>query len=199
MRSLRASDQSLRSDEMKYAVTLAASQNVQIFIALNGCRALFAGGSASRPKSRWAVGKKVKPKGTQVLEYLLDYSISNFAIPQAIAQTKQNAPKLLASERYHLLLTVESELGDNNEVARDFLKLLDVRSRFRCLIFARRRKTNQSALNTQLQWVISHHGSFDPDIPILFIAIPRYPQANFIDKIQFFHIVNRQVVSLSEC
>ena len=31
--------------------------------------------------------------------------------------------------------TAESELGNDIEVARDFLKLLDVRSRVKCLLF----------------------------------------------------------------
>jgi len=167
----------------------------QIFIALNGCKQLFADKTVASPKSRWSVGKKQKPRDVLVLEYLLDYSISNFSIPQAIDQKKKNERRLSGDQNYHLLLTVESEFGNNDEVARDFLKLLDVRSAFRCLIYAHRPRS-QGALSSQLEWVIAHHGCYDSDIPIILIALPRYPKSDFMDRLQFFQIIDKKLAPL---
>lgn len=67
----------------------------------------------------------------RVIEYLWDVSISKYCIPEAIADPNSVA----IGGRYELLLVAESELGTPNEICRDLLKLLDARTRIRCLVY----------------------------------------------------------------
>lgn len=164
----------------------------QLFIALNKCKAVFPEFEKTKLKARWSVGKK-HDTATQIIEYLVDYSISTFSIPQTIKQLKEAQKKLRASDSFELLLTVESELGNDDEVARDFLKLLDVKSKMRLLVFKIRTAEKQSELNQRLEWVISHHAKYDDTAPTLLMAIPYSPKADFADLIRFFYIKNKRV------
>lgn len=141
----------------------------QIFLALDACKPEFATKFTGPVWSRWS-GIKRKPSDTKVLEYLLDYSISRHTIPQAIRQAKANKPELTDAEKYGLLLAVESELDDDPSVARDFLKLLDVKALVKLLLFRKRR--DQPALYTRLNWVMAHHASYEPAESILLIGLP---------------------------
>ena len=102
-------------------------------------------------KSRWSVG--IKPDGhTQIIEYLVDYSISILSIPQTVQQLKKAQKELQECQYFELLLTVESELGNDDDVTRDFLKFLDVKSKMRLLVFKIRNSAKQMELNRRLEW-----------------------------------------------
>ena len=85
----------------------------------------------------------------RVLEYLWDFSLSRYAIPQAIEDPRAKA---LDNGKFELLLVGESELGTSNEICRDLLKLLEARTSLRCLVYRRpRRQRDRDALEGRRQ------------------------------------------------
>ncbi|HEY5746003.1 MAG TPA: hypothetical protein VIU12_08010 [Chryseolinea sp.] len=100
-----------------------------------------------------------EPTPFRVLEYLLDFSFSRFSIPQAIGDPRTEH---IYEGKFELLFAAESELGTDNEVCRDLLKLLDTRSVIRCLLFRkRRREAHIASLNGRLLHVLQHHAHFN--------------------------------------
>jgi len=97
--------------------------------------------------------------------------------------------ELKPNERYEILLAVESELGDDTEVARDLLKLLDVKSRVRCLVFRKRPRVGERLLQ-RIDWTLSHHGQYEPNDPLLLVALPTPKPKNFADSVEFSLIRN---------
>ena len=166
----------------------------QLFLALNDTRKLFESHFRCPVTSRWSVGrKKAVPQKTLVLEYLVDYGICRFSIPQAIRQKRQGRRDLRPNQSYEILLAAESELGNDNEVARDLLKLLDVRSRIRCLIFMNRPRVKQR-LYRRIEWVLAHHAHYKPRDPLLLVGISPAKNENFVDEIDF-SIVRRGTIT----
>ena len=110
-----------------------------------------------------------------MLEYLLDFSFSCLPIPVAIGQDV--AYQVPEGMQYELLLGVESEMGSPNEVARDFLKLLDTRSRVRVLIYrSRQQAASIGRMKDALNGVLRRH-AFPPDADTcLIVGIPSYFQ-----------------------
>src|SRR5207253_5634681 len=106
----------------------------QLFLALNDSKRIFGSHFGCPVTARWSVGKRKQPTDTLILEYLVDYGICRFSIPQAIGQKKRRKASLSANQKYEILLAAESELGNDTEVVRDLLKLIDVKARLRCLI-----------------------------------------------------------------
>jgi hypothetical protein len=101
-------------------------------------------------------------EGIGVLEYLVDFSFSKFSIPQAIGDTTEDG---IQGDGYRLVFAAESELGTASEVCRDLLKLLDIRSEVRCLIFRRRaRKKNSTELYERIKRALHNHAHFDETI-----------------------------------
>jgi hypothetical protein len=97
-------------------------------------------------------------EGIGVLEYLVDFSFSKFSIPQAIEDKEAEE---IHNGGYRLVFVAESELGTPSEVCRDMLKLLDVRSDIRCLIFRRRaQKKNSTDLYKRILRVLHNHAHF---------------------------------------
>ena len=171
----------------------------QLFLALNECRSIFAERFGGPVTSRWSVGKKWKPRKTKILEYLVDYGICRYSIPQAIRQRKQDKPKpeLQEAQFYEILLGVESELGNDDEVLRDFLKLLDIKSRIKCLVFYKRASEAKAiALFDRINWVISHHRSFDSEEGFLLVGLPKPKTATLVDDIGFWSIKDGKVIPL---
>jgi len=98
-------------------------------------------------------------EGFRVLEYLVDFSFSRFSIPQAIGDHRAEP---IQDGRFKIVFSAESELGTPNEVCRDLLKLLDVRSSIRCLLFSRRvRQASVERLNNRILSVLNNHAFFD--------------------------------------
>lgn len=95
------------------------------------------------------------------IEYLWDYSISRFGIPQAIEQN--NAHPIPLGEHYELLFVAESELGDAAEVCRDLLKLLEARTQVRCLVYTQRDARARAAFEARLLRVMNNHAHFARD------------------------------------
>ena len=59
---------------------------------------------------------------------------------------------------YQLVFTAESELGTPKEVCRDLLKLLDVRSSIRCLLFKHRvQQPDADQLKARMLNVLRNH------------------------------------------
>src|SRR6266496_1179461 len=158
----------------------------QLFLALNKCKPVLERRFGGPVTSRWSVGKKEKPPEALILEYLVDYGICRYSIPQAIRQPKQSKPELQAGQYYEILLAVESELGDDHEVTRDFLKLLDVKSRIKCLVF-RKRPDEQKTLRLyeRIEWIVSHHNLRNPEEQFLLVGLPKAKTATLIDDIEF--------------
>jgi hypothetical protein len=169
----------------------------QLFIALNGCKNIFEEEFGSPVTSRWSVGKKPTAQEIKILEYLVDYSLCRFSIPQAIRQPKPGKNELQEGQNYEMLLAVESELGDEPEVMRDFLKLLDIKSRIKCLVYYRcKRKVRDERLCERINWVLSHHVNFDPNESILLVGLPQPKKARLTDDIEFRCIIDRKVAAL---
>ena len=105
-------------------------------------------------------------------EYLLDYSISHGAIPTVIGQPTKH-PTFKGDEKYELLLAAESELGAEFEVARDLLKLLDVKARIKVLVY-RARTRGLEDLKEKLEEVFGIHAHRATDAFWLVIGIPTY-------------------------
>jgi hypothetical protein len=169
----------------------------QLFIAFNGCKNIFEEEFGSPVTSRWSVGKKSSAQETKILEYMVDYSICRFSIPQGIRQPKTGKDELQEGQNYEMLLAVESELGDEHEVMRDFLKLLDIKSRIKCLVYYRcKRKSRDERLCERINWVLSHHANFDPEESILFVGLPKPKNATLTDDIEFRCVIDRKVAAL---
>jgi len=98
-------------------------------------------------------GREFKP-----LEYLWDFSLSRYAIPQAIEDPKATQ---IGKGKFELLFVAESELGNPNEVCRDLLKLLEARTKVRCLVYRRPRTTKcRDSLEARMIRVLHNHAYF---------------------------------------
>ena len=85
----------------------------------------------------------------------MDFSFSKYSIPQAIGDPNTQDMQPIA---FQLVFAAESELGTPNEVCRDLLKLLDVRSSIRCLLFKQRvRQPNADQLKARMLNVLRNH------------------------------------------
>jgi len=122
-------------------------------------------------KSKAGNLNQCEQEGFGVLEYLVDFSFSKFSIPQAIGDP--NAPQDIQPIAYQLVFAAESELGTPNEVCRDLLKLLDVRSSIRCLLFERRiQQPDADQLKTRMLNVLRNHALIEDTMSgWLFIAL----------------------------
>lgn len=99
-------------------------------------------------------------KAFKVLEYLWDFSLSRYAIPQAIGDPNATP---IANGKYELLFVAESELGTANEICRDLLKLLEARTSVRCLIYKQPKRPRERAqLETRMVQVMQRHAHFLP-------------------------------------
>ncbi len=151
-----------------------------IFRALKSIRIIVGNddGSQSPIKCRHAGYKKEdqvsNPKPEfKVIEYLLDFSLSRFSIPDAIDDTRANS---ILDGKFELLFsTAESELGNDLEVCRDLLKLLDTRSKIRCLLYKKRPNPQKvDNLNRRILNVLNHHAHFeDTRDGWLFVALEK--------------------------
>ena len=89
----------------------------------------------------------------------MDFSFSRFSIPQAIGDHRAEQ---IQNGKFELVFAAESELGTPDEVCRDLLKLLDVRSSIRCLLFhCRVRQSSVENLKNRLLSVLNNHAFFD--------------------------------------
>ena len=166
----------------------------EVFLALAACKCVLTERFSCPVRSRWSVGILSTPSDTDVIEYMVDYSISRLSIPQAIRQSKEKLPELVGDQKYGMLLAVESELGNDVEVARDFLKLLDFKAPIKWLIFRKRR--NHEELYVRLSWVLSHHLTYDANDSILLIGLPKARTANLLDDIEVKCVENMAIVAL---
>lgn len=181
----------------------------QIFLAFNDCKPWLSDHFGCPVTSRWSVGRSASPNDvaaecgdahsngsdTLVIEYLVDYGICRHSIPQAIRQPKEKLPDLAQDQKYRMLLAVESELGDDTEVARDFLKLLDVKAVVKCLIF--RKRKDHAALYSRLSWTLAHHAACDPAESIMLVGLPRARDAVLtIEEFEIKCVDGTQIVAL---
>jgi hypothetical protein len=94
----------------------------------------------------------------KVLEYLWDFSFSRFAIPQAIEAPET---KPVAGGKYELLLVAESEMGTEDEICRDLLKLLEARTVIRCLVYRQpKRPVDRQKFQARMIRVLHNHAQF---------------------------------------
>src|SRR5260370_25501771 len=167
----------------------------QLFLALNDSMRIFRSHFRCPVTSRWSVGKRKEPSDTLILEYLVDYGICRFSIPQAIRQEKPGRAALKSNQKYEMLLAVESELGDDAEVARDLLKLLDVKARLRCLVF-RKRIRHQKRLDNRILWTCAHHSRCERGDPLVLVGLPAAKDDDFADQIEFRLLKNGEISNL---
>jgi hypothetical protein len=115
-------------------------------------------------------------KAFKVLEYLWDFSLSRYAIPQAIGDPNATP---IANGKYELLFVAESELGTANEICRDLLKLLEARTSVRCLIYRQpKRARERTQLETRMVQVMHRHAHFLPNPGTwLFVGLTWSPPA----------------------
>jgi hypothetical protein len=115
-------------------------------------------------------GKEFKP-----LEYLWDFSLSRYAIPQAIEDPRA---KQMGKAKFELLFVAESELGTPNEICRDLLKLLEARTLVRCLVYRRpRRAEHRQSLEGRMIRVLHNHAYFASAPGVwLFVGLAWGPQ-----------------------
>jgi len=169
-----------------------------IFFALEDCRDRFArNADGALPTSRFSMrepkdvtvsalhgalertrgggGRTLLSKAKKnLMEYLVDFSFSNYSIPQAIGKSKSTAAK-----QFKLLLAAESELGSQFDVLRDFLKLVVVRSPVKVMVYSARTRTNYlTALIDGFERILDTHAKpyLKDESRWLFVGIPRYAQ-----------------------
>jgi hypothetical protein len=110
----------------------------------------------------------------KVLEYLWDFSISRFSVPQAIEDP--NAPPLNRGH-FELLFAAESELGTATEVCRDLLKLVLGRATIRCLLYQLPIRPNyRASLDNRIVRVLHNYAHFADDPGLwLFVGLQWRP------------------------
>lgn len=113
---------------------------------------------------------KAPSKVFKVMEYLWDFSLSRYAIPQAIHDPQATPIK---GGKFELLFVAESELGTSNEICRDLLKLLEARAPVRCLIYRQpRRPSDRQQLEARMVRVLCGHAHFLPSPGVwLFVGL----------------------------
>lgn len=135
----------------------------EIYGALKKVRSLVSARFGGDVKCRYkgcppVANGKAGGRPLKVLEYLWDFSFSRFDIPRAIEQYGT----LPAGQQYELLFVAESELGSSHEVCRDLLKLLEARSRIKCLVYKQcRRSPKREELHSRMVRVLRNHAYFD--------------------------------------
>jgi hypothetical protein len=108
-------------------------------------------------------GASLRLDGTpfKVLEYLWDFSISRFSVPQAI-EDPHALP--LNGGQFDLLFAAESELGTPTEACRDLLKLVLGRATVRCLVYKLpERQNNRGSLDARMVRVLRNYAHFTDD------------------------------------
>lgn len=117
--------------------------------------------------------QRLDGRSFKVLEYLLDFSVSRFAIPQAI---EDPSAQPIAGGQFELLLVAESELGTQTEVCRDQLKLLDARAQIRCLVYRQPSVHRRQAFQARMLRVLHNHAHFAASPGLwLFVALSWEP------------------------
>jgi len=112
-------------------------------------------GSPERPAKTYS---KKDDRPFKVLEYLWDFSLSRYAIPQAIDDP---AATPMVRGKFELLFVAESELGTSNEICRDLLKLLEARTSVRCLIYRQPKRTRErQRFEARMVRVMHNHAYF---------------------------------------
>ena len=117
-----------------------------------------------------AVSFRVDGRPFKILEYLWDFSITRFMVPQAI-EARQAPP--INGGKFDLLFVAESELGTSTEICRDLLKLALARSKVRCLVYQQARKPSQQrALEARLVRTLHNYAHFaDSPEGWMFVAL----------------------------
>ena len=129
---------------------------------MNSVRSALAREFGGPVKCRYAGCPPVVKEGKhqKVLGYLWDFSFSRFSIPNAIQQDKDALPD---GAKYEMLMVVESELGDETEICRDLLKLLDARAAVRVLVYRQPKDARcRERLHGRMVRVLHNHAHFDP-------------------------------------
>jgi hypothetical protein len=121
------------------------------------------------------------------VEYLWDFSFSRFAIPQA---AENKGKKKIVGGKYELLLVAESELGSQDEICRDLLKVLEARCRVRCLIYRLPKgETSRGALHARMIRVMNNHAHFRPTKEIWLLVGVNWAPGQLTCEV---HTVNRR-------
>lgn len=95
----------------------------------------------------------------RTLEYLWDFSLSRYAIPQAIEVSNAEP---INEGKYELLMVAESELGTKDEICRDLLKLLEARTAIRCLVYRQpKRLAERRNFESRMLRVLHNHAYFE--------------------------------------
>jgi hypothetical protein len=105
-------------------------------------------------ETTWAT-RSLEEFGWPMQEYLVDFSISHGAIDVAIGKSQRH--KLPSDRRFELILTAESEIGTENQVCWDLLKLLDTNCHLKILLYEARVSKGLKTIKKRLEDVLNRH------------------------------------------
>jgi len=98
------------------------------------------------------------PAATTLSEYLVDFSFSAYSLKHILG-TKVVPP----GGKFRLLLAAESEMSfEHRLVIDDFVKLLEIKSPVKVVVFQSRTGERRTALAQAFQDIIRRHGRYDP-------------------------------------
>jgi hypothetical protein len=129
------------------------------------------------------------PAATTLSEYIVDFSFSTFNLRHLFG-----SEPMPENRKFRLLLAAESEMDLRQQwVLDDFVKLLEVKSPVKIVVFQARTGDQRTALLNAFQGILRRHGRYDPatEPDWLFVGIP--PYSEWVKKAEDPEGLNRQV------
>lgn len=150
--------------------------------ALDGLRDSVAAACTVEPESMRCFHHEQISKEPTPGEYLLDFTWTTW--PYVFKQ----APSLVPRNHYEILLAVESEWGKESSpalnfqmVLDDFCKLVDVKARYKMLVYSyhppEATPSSLAELHASFEHIVRWHRNFDPRESWLFVGVPwKWPE-----------------------
>lgn len=124
-------------------------------------------------RQKWLMDKYQKAAAAILHESLVDFSLSNYSLPQAAGDP--DAPPMPEGETFELLMIAESEMGTKKQVFEDFLKLPCVDSTFKVMVYkAPKQKKSGKELIAGFERIIKISRKNHDRAEWLFIGLPGY-------------------------
>lgn len=168
-----------------------------ILFALEECQGGFVEENSQKPYCRFSMGLSTDKAKAELQEYLkhlrnrrlerkynkvaasmlreslVDFSLSNYSLPQVRGDQRRTA--MPEGAKFELLMIAESEMGTKNQVLEDFIKLTSVESHFKMMIYkARKRKADREALKQGFEQIIVRARRPHDAAQWLFLGVPGY-------------------------
>ena len=117
--------------------------------------------------------KYEKVAASSLQEWLVDFSLSNFSLPQA--RGDRRASPMPEGSYFELLMIAESEMGSKNQVLEDFVKLACITSPFKMMVYkAQKRNKDATILKEGFERIVRVARKEHDTAEWLFVGIPGY-------------------------